>query len=78
MNLEALWYETSPYLYLAGGLASILFATSAVGLLFSASLVAVASALLVLRRAYRGPERERLRKYARPGQARGAWPCGRA
>jgi hypothetical protein len=70
MNLEALWYEISPYLYLVLGLASVLFSSSTLGLLFSAILVAIAATLLCLRRMYRSPASERLRKYARPAPGR--------
>jgi hypothetical protein len=70
MNLEALWYESSPYLYVALGLAAVLFSSSPLGLLFSAILVAIGATLLCLRRIYRSPARERLRKYARPAPGR--------
>ncbi len=74
MSAEALWYEASPYLYLAVGLSSVLFCTSALGFLFIAMLVAVAVALLRARRMYRSPASEHRRKYARPGRAVSVWP----
>ncbi len=77
MSLEALWYEASPYVYLAVGAAAILFSNSALGFVFSAGLVAFAALLLGLRAVYRSPARERLRKYARPGKAQ-RLPFGRA
>lgn len=77
MCVEAVWYEASPYLYLAVGLGSLLFCTSTLGFLFSAILVAVAVALLSARRVYRSPERQHRRKYARPTGEHGVWPFGR-
>ena len=77
MHAEAVWYEVSPYLYLAVGLTSLLFCTSTLGFLFSAILVAVAVAMLSARRVYRSPERQHRRKYARPTGGHGAWPFGR-
>ena len=65
MSLEALWYEISPYLYLVGGLASLLFSNSVPGLVFSALLVAASVTIFRLRRAYRNPERQAHRKYSR-------------
>ena len=66
MSLESLWYETSPYLYLVVGLASALFSNSALGLVFSALLVAASVTIFRLRRIYRSPERQAYRRYSRP------------
>lgn len=77
MSVEAVWYEASPYLYLAVGLGSLLFCTSMLGFLFSAILVAVAVALLSARRVYRSPERRHRRKYAKPTSEHGVRPFGR-
>jgi hypothetical protein len=77
MSLEALWYEVSPYLYFLVGLVAVLFSTSTSGFLFSAILIAIAVTLLCLRRIYRSPASEHLRKYARPGQRRRNLPFGR-
>lgn len=66
MNVEALWYETSPYVYLVVGLAAVLFSRSALGLAFSAVLIATAATIFCLRRVYRSPARQALRKYSRP------------
>ena len=64
--LEALWYEASPYVYAVVGLASVLVGDSAPGFLFSVLLVAVAVAILRLRRSHRSPQSRHYRKYARP------------
>ena len=77
MILEALWYEISPYVYLFVGLASVLFCTSTLGFVFSAILVAIAVTVLCLRRVYRSPASEKLRKYSRPRQDRRVSPFGR-
>lgn len=61
-----LWYETSPFVYLVLGLASLLFSTSASGFVFSTLLVVVAVTIFSLRRSYRSPEQQKLRKYSRP------------
>ena len=66
MSLESLWYETSPYFYLVVGLASALFSNSALGLVFSALLVAASVTIFRLRRIYRSPESQAYRKYSRP------------
>ena len=66
MRFEALWYETSPYVYFVFGLSATLFSHSAVGLAFSATLVSAAATIVCLRQIYRSPARQRLRKYARP------------
>jgi hypothetical protein len=66
MSLELLWYETSTYLYLVVGLASALFSNSALGLVFSALLVAASVTIFRLRRIYRSPERQAYRRYSRP------------
>jgi hypothetical protein len=64
--LGTLWYEASPYVYVALGLASVLFSSSAPGLVFSALLVAVSLDVIRRRRSYRSHESEQYRKYARP------------
>jgi hypothetical protein len=61
-----LWYETSPFVYLVVGLASMLFSTSAPALVFSTLLVVLAVTIFSLRRVYRSPEQQKLRKYSRP------------
>ncbi len=66
MRLETLWYEVSPYVYFATGLVATLFSNSNFGLLFSALLLAATFAILRMRRIYRSPQREALRKYSRP------------
>ncbi len=66
MNLEPLWYESSPFVYLVLGLAAVLFSHSALGLAFSAVLIATAITIFSLRLAYRSPASEMRRKYARP------------
>ncbi len=66
MLLEALWYETSPYVYVVAGLASVLFSSSASGVVFSALLVAASLDILRRRRSYRNYESEQYRKYSRP------------
>ena len=67
MKIEALWYETSPYVYFVVGWTAVLFSHSALGLAFSATLVCTAVAIHCRRRIYRSPDQEHLRKYARPG-----------
>jgi amino acid transporter len=52
--------------YVAVGLAAVLFSSSAPGMVFSALLVAVSLDILRRRRSYRSHEREQYRKYARP------------
>ena len=66
MSLEALWYEVSPYVYFVVGLASVLFSTSDLGLVFSALLLTASFIVLRLRRIYRSPDRQEYRKYSRP------------
>lgn len=61
-----LWYEIRPYVYFIVGLASMLFSHSAPGFAFSALLVVMSLAIFSLRRAYRGPEQQKYRKYSRP------------
>jgi hypothetical protein len=61
-----LWYETSPYVYLVVGLASMLFSNSAPGFVFSTLLVVVSITIFSLRRIYRSPEQQKYRKYSRP------------
>jgi hypothetical protein len=61
-----LWYETSPFVYLVVGLASMLFSTSAPGFAFSTLLVVMAVTIFSLRRIYRSSEQQKLRKYSRP------------
>lgn len=65
MKVEALWYETSPYVYLVVGIAAVLFSHSPVGFAFSAILIATAITICCLRRVYRSPARQTLRKYSR-------------
>lgn len=65
MSLEALWYEVSPYAYLVIGLASVLFSNSDLGLVFSALLLAASFTIFRLRRIYRSPGNQHLRKYSR-------------
>ena len=64
--LEALWYEASPYVYVALGAVSGTVSHSDRGLLSSALLLVASLAILRMRRLYRSPERKQLRKYARP------------
>ena len=66
MSLEALWYEASPYVYFVTALGATLFSSSNSGLLFSALLLTATFSILRLRRIYRSPENETLRKYSRP------------
>jgi hypothetical protein len=61
-----LWYRASPYVYLVVGLLATMFSTSATGFASCALLVAMSVTILCLRRAYRSPEQQKLRKYARP------------
>jgi hypothetical protein len=67
MNIEALWYETAPYAYLVVGLVAVLFSRSVIGLAFSIALIAAAVVIFSLRRVYRSPARQILRKYSRRG-----------
>ena len=67
MNIEALWYETAPYVYFVVGLAAVLFSHSLLGFAFSLVLIAGAVTIFSLRRMYRSPARQTLRKYSRPG-----------
>ena len=61
-----LWYETSPYIYFVLGFGSLLFSDSAPGFAFSTLLIIVSVTIFSLRRIYRSPERQKLRKYSRP------------
>jgi uncharacterized membrane protein (UPF0136 family) len=58
MDLENIWYECSPYLYLAGGLATILKSDSRVGLVSGVLLVAAALTILRLRYVHRKDRRD--------------------
>jgi uncharacterized membrane protein (UPF0136 family) len=53
MDLETIWYECSPYLYLAGGVATILKSDSRVGLVSGVLLIAAAATILRLRYVHR-------------------------
>lgn len=53
MDLENLWYESSPYVYVAGGSVSLVAATSLVSVLFPILLIAVATRIMRLRWKYR-------------------------
>lgn len=66
MRLEATWYEISPYVYLVVGLIAVLFSTSELGLISCALLLTASLITLRLRRIYRSPAKQALRKYSRP------------
>jgi len=53
MDLENLWYECSPYLYAAGGLATMLKSESRVGHVSGLLLIAAAVTILRLRYVHR-------------------------
>jgi uncharacterized membrane protein (UPF0136 family) len=53
MDLEGLWYECSPYLYLAGGILTFVKADSKVGVASGILLVAAAITILRLRYIHR-------------------------
>jgi hypothetical protein len=67
VNIEALWYEAAPGAYLVIGLAAVLFSRSMLGFAFSIALIVAALIVFSLRRVYRSPARQILRKYSRPG-----------
>lgn len=52
-NLETVWYEYSPYLYLAIGIAAIIYADTLLARLSCALLILAALTILRLRRTYR-------------------------
>jgi hypothetical protein len=53
MSVKTIWYELSPYLYAATGVATIFNRGSWIGLLCGAILVAVSASILTLRWAHR-------------------------
>jgi hypothetical protein len=53
MDLETLWYEALPYLYLVAGVASIIYAPSYLGRLSGGLLIVAALTILKMRRTYR-------------------------
>jgi hypothetical protein len=67
MNVKVLWYEASPYVYVVVSLASLLFSSSGIGLMFSALLLTASLSILRMRRIYRSPGARKHRKYSRAG-----------
>jgi len=65
MSLEALWYESSPYVYFVVGVASAAFSNSDLGFIFSGLLLTASFVIFRLRRIYRSPDRVASRKYGR-------------
>ena len=65
MNLQAWWYEASPFVYALGGLGSVWGTDSDLAFASGALLVISATRILVLRRRYRRARAEHHRKYAR-------------
>lgn len=53
MDLETVWYEFSPYVYAAAGLASVLSTHSTVGIVSGVLLIAAAATIFRLRWIYR-------------------------
>lgn len=66
MKLESVWYESSPYVYVAGGGVSLVGATSLISVLFPLLLIGAATTIVRLRWKYRHQaESERRRTIGR-------------
>lgn len=53
MNLEALWYESSPYAYFGAAVASVITAPSALSIVCAIMLVAASLTIVRMRWVYR-------------------------
>ena len=56
MDLEVLWYEASPYIYILVGVIAMIYASSYLAMLPGALLIAAALTIIKMRRTYRRAE----------------------